>query len=89
MAPRTVHAARGGIVELDGNALRRHRHRRDLTQRQLAALAGLGDTAGHATVYRLERARTRTTWQTAHDLARALRIPIADLIGPNPFGMPE
>jgi transcriptional regulator with XRE-family HTH domain len=57
-------------------ALAAHRRRRDLTQRQLAHLAGVA----HTTVQRLESLRRGAYPQTLRKLATALSVEPEDLL---------
>lgn len=78
---------RGGNVEINAARLRAARHARNLTQRELATAAGLGDRGGIGTVCRLESGRAGCAFDTAAALAAPLGLSVRELIGPNPYGM--
>ena len=58
-----------------GNAVRRLREKRELTQEDLAEAAGITVR----TLSQLETGNANPTWATAGDIARALGVSIADL----------
>jgi transcriptional regulator with XRE-family HTH domain len=63
-------------MEVDVNRLQDLREARALSQRELAALAGVG----HNTIYRIERGYTKVLPRTVRKLARALEVEPLDLI---------
>jgi transcriptional regulator with XRE-family HTH domain len=58
-----------------GNAVRRLREKRELTQEDLAEAAGITVR----TLSQLETGNANPTWATVGDIARALGVSIADL----------
>lgn len=69
--------ARQVVTEFDGGLLFTERRRCDLSQTDLAELAGLS----HSEVSHLEVGRHKPTWRTLHLLAEALDIKAEHLIG--------
>jgi transcriptional regulator with XRE-family HTH domain len=73
----SARATLGSVVRLPN--LRRLRERRALSQRDLAALSGLTDR----TIRRLETGETDSRPSTTRKLARALRVKVDELMGPD------
>jgi transcriptional regulator with XRE-family HTH domain len=73
----TITPDRGPRVDLYAYGLRARRENAGLTQLDLAIRAGLTP----ATVSRLENAHQSPTLATAEALARALDIPLTELLG--------
>src|SRR5262245_49751618 len=62
----------------DGSTIRRLREARGLTQEQLAGAVGMM----RSNISRIEAAKHRPTLETLERIAKALKVPVADLIVP-------